>query len=152
MRISRRVGAWVWVWAAAVLALPPAAQAQDGENLTVRCPGRIRTVAGTPAEQPSAGFTAALSAESLTYLTGITVLEGPPDRRTELTPVRQDGALQWTIEPQHERPTVVCRYEGGVVLARLLHQRTRVCVARLSRSDSPLREGTGLDHAVAACH
>lgn len=123
----------------------------SGESLTMRCPGRVRTLAGQALDVPAAGFSAVLSPHSLAYLTGVAVQEGPPERRADVPASRVDGRLHWAIEPQHLRPSLVCQYEGGVALARLLTASTRHCVAEISPSDSKMPEGTGLDHALAAC-
>jgi hypothetical protein len=132
-------------------AVAPSGQAGPGENLTLRCPGRVRTLAGQAIDVPAAGFSAVLAPNALAYLTGVAVQEGPPDRRAELPVSRLDGRLHWSIEPQHQRPSLLCQYEGGVALARPLAASTRHCVAEISFTGSRLPEGTGIDHAVAAC-
>ncbi len=123
----------------------------SSEPLTLRCPGRLRTLAAQAAGTTPAGFEAALPPESLAYLTGVSVQEGPSDRRTDLSPVRVDDRLVWSIEPQAQQPALVCRYEGGVALARPLAPSLRQCISQVSRSTSRLPEGTGVDQAVTAC-
>ncbi len=150
------------VMALLATALPSASAAAQGvaaasagrlssEPLTLRCPGRLRTLAAQSASTAPAGFEAVLSPDSLAYLTGVSLQEGPAERRTDMAPVRVDDRLVWSIEPQAQQPAVVCRYEGGVALARPLAPNLRQCISQISVSTSRLPEGTGIDQAVTAC-
>jgi hypothetical protein len=121
------------------------------EPLTLRCPGRVRTLAAQAGEGAAPGFVAALPPQSLTYLTAVVLQEGPPDRRADLTPVRIEGRMVWMLDGNSQQPSVVCRYEGGVALSRPVPAHLRQCVSALSASASKLPEGTGIEKAVTAC-
>ena len=153
-RAVKALGLFGTVAALGWMAVLPQARAQasiSSETTTVRCPGRVSTLALAQVDNPGNGFVATLPRSALSYLVGIAVVEGPPERRAALTPAKLDGKLQWSIETQHQRPEVVCRYEGGVLLARTLEPKTRLCVTRVSANENRLGDGASLDHAVAAC-
>lgn len=134
----------------AVLSAPPIATA---EPQTVACPLRVVTQAALVAELDKLGaFKVAFHGNSLAFLTGVAVYDGPPAAGSELPPAPAgNGMLQWTFPGAKSPPVLVCRYEGGVSLTRALSPGMRACVASMQRSTARDSLGVGLEFAVFAC-
>ena len=132
------------------LALPPMAHA---EPQTIACPLRVVTQAALLAEADKIGdFKIAFHGNSLAFLTGVAVFDGPPASGAEMPPAPAgNGMLQWVFPGAKAPPVLMCRYEGGVSLTRTLAPGMRACVASMQRSTARDALGHGLEFAVFAC-
>jgi hypothetical protein len=144
--LSGWAGRWVLIGLVGAMAMPAQAQTQS-----LMCPMRVASKAAAVAEQPGTGFTVAFLPTSLSYLTGVAVMDGQSATSADLPPTVQGGELQWRFESGARGAVLVCRYEGGIQLTRALGNGVRQCVASVQRSAARGSEGYGLDRASVVC-